>query len=55
VNDLAGDTRCQLKEACEDVVVCSVVSDGSADVTDTDNLALFIQVVNEKWTYKTDP
>jgi hypothetical protein len=45
---LAGDT-------CEDVVACSVAIDGSADVMDIDHLALFIQVVNENWPYKTGP
>jgi len=40
VNDLAGDTQCQLKETCEDVVACSVATDGSADLTDIDHLAL---------------
>jgi hypothetical protein len=33
----------------------SVVIDGSADVTDTDYLALFIQVVSENCPYKTGP
>jgi hypothetical protein len=47
LNDLAGDTQCQLKETCEDVVACSVAIDGSADVTDIDHIALFIQVVND--------
>jgi hypothetical protein len=47
VNDLAGDTQCQLKETCEDVVVCLVAIDGSADVTDIDYFALFIRVVSE--------
>jgi hypothetical protein len=28
VNDLAGDTQCQLKETWEDVVACSVAIDG---------------------------
>jgi hypothetical protein len=52
---MAGDTQRQLKETCENVVACSVAIDWSADVRDTDYLALFIQVVNEKWTNKTGP
>jgi hypothetical protein len=55
LNDLAGDTQCQLKETCEDVVACSVAIDGSADVTDFDHIALFIQVVNENFPYKSGP
>jgi len=50
---LVGDTRCQLKETCEDMLACSVAIDGSADVTDIGYLALFIQVVNENWPYQT--
>jgi len=38
-----------------DVLACSVAIDGSADVTDIDHLALFIQVVNMNWSYKTGP
>jgi len=37
------------------VVACLVATDWSADVTDTDNLALFIQVVIENCPYKTGP
>jgi len=33
----------------------SVAIDGSADVTDTEYLALFIQVVNENCPYKSGP
>ena len=48
-------SQCQLKETCEGVVSCSVAIDGSADVTDIDHLALFIQVVSENWPYQTGP
>jgi hypothetical protein len=35
------EIQCQLTEACKDVGACSVVIDGSADVSGTDYLALF--------------
>jgi hypothetical protein len=41
--------------ACEDVVACSVVIVGRADVTDINHIALFIQVVNENCPYKPGP
>jgi len=50
---MAGDTQRHLQETFEDVLACSVAIDGSADVTDIDYLPLFIQVLNEKFPYKT--
>jgi len=45
VNDLVGDTQCQLKEKCEDVVTCSVATDESASVTAVVRLSGFIRGV----------
>lgn len=50
-----GDTQLQLKGTCEDVGAGSVSIDGSADVTDVDHVALFIEIVNENLPYKSSP
>jgi hypothetical protein len=42
VNGLAGDMQCQLKEKCKDFVANSTANDTHTDVTDIEQLAVFI-------------
>jgi hypothetical protein len=42
VNDLAGDTQCQLKEKCENFVKYSIAIDESTEVKDIAQPAVFI-------------
>ncbi|GFG31918.1 hypothetical protein Cfor_11973 [Coptotermes formosanus] len=48
VNDLAGDTQCQLKETCEDVAY-SVETDENADGTGIAQFAVFLRGISENF------